>query len=244
MTSPPPSSRDAVSTTPSAAPEGLRARRRRETAQAIHAAAVRLVERDGLAHVTVDMISAEAGISPRTFFNYFPTKESALSVGPPPLTDEQRLRIAEGDPRPRRVLEDLVDVLIHQLDEDSPPPGGRRHFRAMVRIATAHPELAAVLHARFDAFESELTGVVAHRLGVPAADPLPALLTGLALSVVRVGLQQWSTAEEEPAERDGTHGTPTRAERRDTGEPGDSSPAAELRHAAALLRTVLSDQPE
>jgi AcrR family transcriptional regulator len=237
-----PSSRpDSVPPASSNAPEGLRARRRRETRQAIHVAALRLVDRDGLAQVTVDMISAEAGVSPRTFFNYFPTKESALAVGPPPLTDEQRHRLATGDPRPRRVLDDLVEVVTHQVEEDLHLSGGSHQFRTMVRVATAHPELAAVLHARFDAFEREVTGVVADRLGVPATDPLPALLTGLALSVVRVGLQQWSAFD------DGPPGAPTdstRAEagRRDSDGPESTSPAEELGRAAALLRTLLADR--
>ncbi|MEU5098719.1 TetR family transcriptional regulator [Streptomyces sp. NPDC020996] len=236
-------SRSSASTASSAAPEDLRARRRRETRHKIHVAAVRLVERDGLAQVTVNMISAEAGVSPRTFFNYFPTKESALVVVPPPLSDEQRHRLAAGDPRPRRVLHDLVDVLTQQTDEDLMLPGGRHHFRAMVRIASAHPELAALLHARFDAFESELTGVVADRLGVPATDPLPALLTALAFSVVRVGLHRWSSGEEHPDShsRDDTR---TGAGLRDTDEPESSSLAAELRRAADLLRTLVPEQPE
>ncbi|MFD7710350.1 TetR/AcrR family transcriptional regulator [Streptomyces sp. NPDC059785] len=230
------SSRDPRPKASAAAPEGLRARRRRETAQAIHVAAVRLVERHGYAAVTVDMISVAAGVSPRTFFNYFPAKEAALVAGPPPLTDEMRQRLAAGDPDPRRVLDDLVDALVGRLDDEHPLPGGRRHFRAMFRVASANPELGAVLHARFDAFESELTGVVSERLGVPAANPLAALITGIALSVVRVGLERWSADGDE---EEGEDGEPV-----GSGESGGGlSPAADLRHVAALLRDLMPDQP-
>lgn len=56
----------------------LRERRRRETHAEISEAALSLFEQQGVENTTVDDIAAAAGISPRTFFRYFDTKEQAV----------------------------------------------------------------------------------------------------------------------------------------------------------------------
>ncbi|MCR2792367.1 TetR family transcriptional regulator [Microbacterium sp. zg.Y625] len=59
------------------APVGLRERRRRETQRDVSDAALALFERKGVAATTVDEIARAAGISARTFFRYYATKEEA-----------------------------------------------------------------------------------------------------------------------------------------------------------------------
>lgn len=56
----------------------LRERKKAETWNAIHDAAAELALDADTKHVTVEAIASEAGISQRTFFNYFPTKEDAI----------------------------------------------------------------------------------------------------------------------------------------------------------------------
>lgn len=55
----------------------LRARRRQETELAIRDAALHLFIEQGSQDTTADDIAARAGVSTRTFFRYFDTKESA-----------------------------------------------------------------------------------------------------------------------------------------------------------------------
>lgn len=59
----------------------LRARRRLQTRAEVSSIAIDLFHRQGLAHTTVDDIANAAGISARTFFRYFHTKEAAALLG-------------------------------------------------------------------------------------------------------------------------------------------------------------------
>ncbi|MFN3525161.1 MAG: TetR/AcrR family transcriptional regulator [Paracoccus sp. (in: a-proteobacteria)] len=68
----------------------LRERRRQQTAREIQQAALRLSLRIGYPAVTIDLIAAEAGVSPRTFFNYYPNKQAAI-LGEVPQLDCKRI---------------------------------------------------------------------------------------------------------------------------------------------------------
>lgn len=57
---------------------GLRERKRLRTRETVRREAFRLFELNGYTQTTVDQIAEAADVSPRTFFRYFPTKESVL----------------------------------------------------------------------------------------------------------------------------------------------------------------------
>src|ERR1044071_5646675 len=90
---------------------GLLERKRLATRKAIQVAALELVAEHGLSGVTVDEISRVADISPRTFFNYFPSKEEAV-VGDPPRrpSDESAARFVAGGSGD--LFADLTDLLV------------------------------------------------------------------------------------------------------------------------------------
>lgn len=83
----------------------LRERKKTETWHAIHDAAAELALDEDTKHVTVEAIASEAGISQRTFFNYFPTKEDAI--------------LGVRAPRAPELPEDFLDEdgLIHRTTE-------------------------------------------------------------------------------------------------------------------------------
>ncbi|MEW2400842.1 TetR family transcriptional regulator [Streptomyces sp. NPDC046862] len=199
--------------------EGLRDRRRRQTEREIHGAALRLAQEHGFDKVTVDMISAEAGVSPRTFFNYFPNKEAAvLSAPPAQLPAALVAEFADrGEAHPRDVLADLTRLLVRDLS-DSPPR--RAETQAVFALTRSHPALLAALLARFDGFQRSVADAVARRLGQRAADEVPTLLAALALTAMRTGLERWAGAESPGAE--------------------DDSPVPYVERSAELLRTLLT----
>ncbi|MGW0710710.1 TetR/AcrR family transcriptional regulator [Streptomyces sp. NPDC002643] len=180
--------------------EGLRERRRRETRRDIHMAAVRLVRESGFDKVTVDMISAEAGVSPRTFFNYFPNKESALLPGPtevPPALAAEF--VGAGAAPPRQVLADVTRLLVREMT-DNPPERTMMHDVFM--LADSHPPVLAVLLARMEGFHSSVANAIAQRMGQRPEDELPDLIAALALTAVRTGLERWSREDPNGAEDD------------------------------------------
>jgi len=67
--------------TGAAPPGGLRERKQRETRQRIAQVALRLFLADGYEGTTLDAIAAAAGISRRTFFSYFKSKDDIILFG-------------------------------------------------------------------------------------------------------------------------------------------------------------------
>jgi AcrR family transcriptional regulator len=74
----------------------LRERKRAETWTAIHEAASSLAQHSGLEQATVEVIAEAAGVSPRTFFNYFPAKEDAVLGLREPVLDPEEAGKLEG----------------------------------------------------------------------------------------------------------------------------------------------------
>lgn len=183
-----------VTTDETPATPGRRERKKAETRRAIQHATLELACELGVEALTVAQISEAADIAPRTFFNYFASKEDAL-VGDGSLTAaELRERLAE---RPvaeeplvalRAVLGEIT--LVAMLESD------REQMLARQRLIQEHESLMARQLAQLATLERALAEGLAQRLGLdPDEDLRPQVLAALSLGVLRVAIRRWTAVD-------------------------------------------------
>jgi AcrR family transcriptional regulator len=164
-------------------------RRKRITRRQLRDAAVELVAQRGLQAVTVEEIATAAGVSTRTFFNYFPGKEDAVVGWDPDRTAAVEAALAS-QPADVTPFDALRCALLEVLgDEDDAADLLRR-----LRVTTADPHLLARQVERFGEIERRLVDALTRRRGTAdGTDGYAALVVATVLAACRVALLTWST---------------------------------------------------
>jgi AcrR family transcriptional regulator len=142
---------------------GVRERKRIATRNAIQRAVLTLALERGFDGVTVEEISHDAGVSPRTFFNYFPTKEAAV-IGDVPATPTEPAieRFIHAGPR-QSLLDGIRDLLLSSID-DAPNPHEADIETMRRTLLREHPYLFTLRMANMRQLEQELVEIVEQRL--------------------------------------------------------------------------------
>jgi AcrR family transcriptional regulator len=174
----------------------LRERKKLATRRAIRRVALDLIAERGFAHVTVEDIAAAADVSPRTFFNYFSSKEAVLFGGDPAKAEEMRARLVSELPG-RSALEVVRVVLVDQAravaEELAELGGDPTRWIRQIRAVQAEPQLRAAQAAHMAMVESTFAAALAERLGTdPERDPYPLLLASAAMGVLRATMSFWA----------------------------------------------------
>jgi AcrR family transcriptional regulator len=169
----------------SRAVEGLRERKKQNTRRTLQAVALSLVDERGLEHVTVQGIAEAADVSPRTFFNYFTTKEDAL-VGSDPTGPQRLAELFLARPEEEPPLVALRAVFLSQAEAiaESQPLWQLRQ-----RVVHRNPSLWPALVGASTETEHRLAGAVAQRSGAAPDDPYPALVAAVAAAAMRTSMQ-------------------------------------------------------
>jgi len=178
------------------APVSLRERKKLATRRLLRRAALDLVAERGLANVTVEDIAEAADVSPRTFFNYFPSKEAALFGGDPERAVELRERVATGAPG-KSALDALRVVLAQDSEEMADElrslGGDPADWLRRMKMARTDPHVRAAHAAQMAMIERAIAEGLAARLGTDQeTDPYPGVLAAAAVGVVRACLTFWA----------------------------------------------------
>jgi AcrR family transcriptional regulator len=172
-------------------------RRRRdaiEKAALIERAATALVLDHGYDAVTVDMICERAGVSQRTFFNHFATKDAALLGTEPPAIDEPAARAFVTSSGP--LLAEAAQLIpVDAGDLVSDPAELSRRIRAI----GSSPLLMARQMERIESKAAELREIILLRLRTQFPDEPDAdlqaqagLITHLVAGLMRHIGQSWA----------------------------------------------------
>lgn len=200
-------------------PGGLRARKRAATRATIEQAAIELALEHGYDNVTVDMICAASMVSPRTFFNYFGSKEGlAKGLIPAAISDADAASFLAD--RSDDVLSALAGRMGHALMGGT---GDSAWFEARVRVFQGSSELTGKWMEWVAAQEQLLVDLVLERFAAagrtsaetPDLVDEAKIVVAQAIGVLRFALQRRQAL-------------------------GEAAPSVDdsVRHATALIRRV------
>lgn len=179
--------------TPPAGDLGLRERKKRARTDAIVEAAQRLVLARGLDAVTVEEIAEAAQISPRTFFNYFESKDDAvLGQGAFELSAETREAFAAGGPTGRLVAD--LEVLVRSLLAAFAGPG-KHPGENVMEILQVEPGLIGRHVAWFERHKAQVVALFERR---HESAPLPAdpeMCAMVVFALTRAAMDDWARTD-------------------------------------------------
>ncbi|MER6394917.1 TetR family transcriptional regulator [Kitasatospora sp. NPDC001603] len=193
-------------------------RKRRLVAAELAEAALLLLAENGFEAVTIDEIAVTAGVSKRTFFRYFASKEDVVvqvlaDLGPGMCAELAARPAAEP---PSVALRHAVWTTLAACADGPDHAGHGDRALRVVQLIVRTPALLGRFLERQAQWRDELASELAARLGLdPATAMYPPLAAGMALSAFDTVLRRWSDSD------------------------GTEDPAALIDHAFAVLAPAL-----
>jgi AcrR family transcriptional regulator len=167
---------------------GLQRRKRELVRDEIARAAWDLFGSQGYEAVTVDEIARATGVSRRTFFRYFSSKEDVVVGTSDALAEAVLAAFARRPPHeaPLVAIQRAIRpvVVSHLAEADQ--------ARAIIRLLRESRTLRRAMLERHARMEERLAALLARKLGTdPRRDPTPALLAFLTRALVDTAFNVW-----------------------------------------------------
>jgi AcrR family transcriptional regulator len=167
-------------------PSGVREQKKQATREQIAEAARGLFKERGFDAVTVDEVARAAGVSRKTVFNYFATKEDLLYSGLELM--EERMLAAVRDREPGTPLldafADFLQGLRGLLQSDEPGAGERLY--EINRLIADSPALQRREEQVYAGYSIALAELVARDTGADPRDVAPRVAAGALVGLQRV----------------------------------------------------------
>jgi AcrR family transcriptional regulator len=152
--------------------------------------ATRMFVERGFAAVRVSEVAEACGVSEKTVFNYFPTKESLVLDRLETMMADVRTGLAEPDVSPveaaLRILDRELSGVTTWLAAQDDADQAAQAFLRFGDLIRATPSLRAYQSDMMDQFVSAATEVLAVRAGMSADDPEPQIAGRALLALWRV----------------------------------------------------------
>ncbi|WP_231443645.1 TetR/AcrR family transcriptional regulator [Brevibacterium zhoupengii] len=165
----------------------LRTRRRVEIRQQVGTVALRLFEEKGVSGTTVDDIAAEAGISPRTFFRHFETKEDAVLTGYMDVEDAAaELNLGGTDSAAALMLiQEMYASMLDDLADDE------SEYLAVQKLIAREPGLQQAAERRLRTSTERLRSRLEENFGQQHA-LIARLLVHVTSATLHAALEEWT----------------------------------------------------
>jgi AcrR family transcriptional regulator len=165
---------------------GLREQKKLKARADIASAALRLFTKYGFDAVSVEDIATEAGVSRRSFFRYFTSKEDALLADFPLLTDVLRSALSElGDA-------DLLDAVLSVMHRMADTYEERRlAVLSRSEAWTRTPSVVAGSAKMAAEWRHALCEVIARQRGTDPYDLVPRVVSHLAVGTFQAAVERW-----------------------------------------------------
>jgi AcrR family transcriptional regulator len=179
---------------------GLRERKKAATREALSTAALRLALERGPQNVRVDDIAEAAGVSPRTYNNYFSSREAAIVAA---LAAERALRVGAAlreRPADEPLATAVIEAVVTQYDEPGLPAGD------LLRLVASTRGLRSEFVGTVTAIEQPIANAIAARTGGEGL--APKVLAAAVSAAARVAVENWIRPADDAGQAQETAGHP------------------------------------